>query len=61
VQPVLVVSGDHDAVTLEHTLAIYQALPNAELYVLPGTSHDTFGGRPDWVNPIAADFLDRAD
>lgn len=60
-QPVLLMSGDHDAVTLEHTLEIYKALPNSELYVLPGTSHDTFGGRPDWVNPIAAAFLERSD
>jgi pimeloyl-ACP methyl ester carboxylesterase len=60
-QPVLVMSGDHDAVQLAHTLAIYQALPNAELCVLPGTTHDTFGGRPEWVNPIAAAFLARRD
>jgi len=60
-QPVLLMSGDHDAVTLEHTLEIYKALPNSELYVLPGTSHDTFGGRPEWVNPIAAAFLARSD
>lgn len=60
-QPVLLMSGDHDAVTLEHTIEIYKALPNSELYVLPGTSHDTFGGRPEWVNPIAAAFLARSD
>ena len=35
-QPVLVISGDRDAITLEHTLKIFRALPNSELCVLPG-------------------------
>jgi pimeloyl-ACP methyl ester carboxylesterase len=58
-QPVLVISGDRDAITLEHTLQIFHALPNAELCVLPGTDHGTFSGRPEWLNPIINDFLNR--
>jgi len=59
-QPVLVISGDRDAITLEHTLKIFHALPDAELCVLPGTDHATFSGRSDWLNPIIGDFLDRS-
>lgn len=58
-QPVLVISGDRDAITLEHTLQIFHALPLAELCVLPGTDHATFSGRPEWLNPIIGAFLDR--
>jgi len=58
-QPVLVISGDRDAITLEHTLKIFHALPNAELCVLPGTDHATFSGRSEWLNPIISSFLDR--
>jgi pimeloyl-ACP methyl ester carboxylesterase len=58
-QPVLVISGDRDAITLEHTLKIFHALPNAELCVLPGTDHATFSGRSEWLNPIIGAFLDR--
>lgn len=58
-QPVLVISGDRDAITLEHTLTIFHALHNAELCVLPGTDHATFSGRADWLNPIVSDFLER--
>jgi pimeloyl-ACP methyl ester carboxylesterase len=58
-QPVLVISGDRDAITLEHTLKIFHALPDAELCVLPGTDHATFSGRSDWLNPIISVFLDR--
>jgi pimeloyl-ACP methyl ester carboxylesterase len=58
-QPVLVISGDRDAITLEHTLKIFHALPNAELCVLPGTDHMTFSSRSGWLNPIIGEFLDR--
>ncbi len=58
-KPVLVISGDRDAITLEHTLQIFHALPRAELCILPGTDHGTFSGRPEWLNPIIAEFLDR--
>lgn len=58
-KPVLVISGDRDAITLEHTLTIYHALPQAELCILPGTDHGTFSGRPEWLNPIISAFLDR--
>jgi pimeloyl-ACP methyl ester carboxylesterase len=58
-QPVLVISGDHDAITLEHTLKIFHALPLAELCVLPGTDHATFSGRSEWLNPIIKAFLER--
>jgi pimeloyl-ACP methyl ester carboxylesterase len=59
-QPALVVSGDRDAITLEHTLKIFHALPDAQLCVLPGTDHATFSGRSDWLNPIINEFLNRA-
>jgi pimeloyl-ACP methyl ester carboxylesterase len=58
-QPVLVVSGDRDAITLEHTLEIFHALPDAQLCVLPGTDHATFSGRAEWLNPIMSAFLAR--
>lgn len=60
-KPVLVISGDRDAIRLEHTLHIFRALPDAELCVLPGTDHGTFSGRPAWLNPIITDFLDRPE
>jgi pimeloyl-ACP methyl ester carboxylesterase len=60
-QPVLLISGDRDAITLEHTLKIFHALPDAQLCVLPGTDHATFSGRSEWINPIINAFLNRAD
>jgi pimeloyl-ACP methyl ester carboxylesterase len=55
---VLVMVGDHDAIQLDHTIALYRALPDARLCILPGTGHGTFIQRPEWVNAIVASFLD---
>ncbi len=60
VQPVLVIAGDRDAITLEHTVKIFHALPDAELCILPGTDHATFSGRSEWLNPIVTAFLARS-
>jgi pimeloyl-ACP methyl ester carboxylesterase len=60
-QPVLLISGDRDAITLEHTLKIFHALPDAQLCVLPGTDHATFSGRSEWINPIINVFLNRPE
>jgi len=55
---VLVMVGDHDAIQLDHTIALYRALPDARLCILPGTGHGTFIQRPEWVNAIVTSFLD---
>lgn len=54
---VLVMAGDHDLILLDHTIALYRALPEARLCILPGTPHGTFIERADWVNPIVLAFL----
>jgi len=55
--PTLVMVGDHDIIRPEHTMEIYQHLPHAQLCILPGTSHNTFDRRPEWVNPMVLSFL----
>lgn len=55
----LVMAGDDDAVKSEHTLALYEALPNAELAVVPGTSHVLLMEKPALCNALMLDFLTR--
>lgn len=55
---VLVMAGDHDLILLDHTIALYRALPDARLCILPGTTHSTLIQRPEWVNAIVASFLE---
>jgi pimeloyl-ACP methyl ester carboxylesterase len=53
----LVMFSDDDLMTLTHTVEMYDALPNAELAVVPGTSHFLTQEKPDLVNQIVLDFL----
>lgn len=53
----LVASGDDDVVALEHTLALYRGIPDAELAVVPGTSHVLIVDKPEVVATLVLDFL----
>ena len=55
----LVVVGDDDIVTLEHTVSLFRAIPNSELAVVPGTSHFAAMEKPELVNRLVLDFLQR--
>ena len=37
--PTLVLAGDHDLIRDEHTIAIYQQIPNSQLAILPNATH----------------------
>jgi pimeloyl-ACP methyl ester carboxylesterase len=52
----LVMVGD-DEVTLEHAVATYRAIPNAELAVVPGTSHGLLHEKSELCNAMLTDFL----
>ncbi len=56
--PVLVIAADDDVVTLEHTVALYRALHDGQLAVVPGTSHLLLHERPEVVVPLVRAFLD---
>ena len=53
----LVMVGDDDAVAAEHTLRLYRGIPDAELAVVPGTSHALIIEKPDLCNRVMLDFL----
>jgi pimeloyl-ACP methyl ester carboxylesterase len=54
--PTLVLQGDRDEVTLDHSQAVAAALPDARLAVLPGT-HGLPIESPEVVNPLLVQFL----
>jgi pimeloyl-ACP methyl ester carboxylesterase len=54
--PTLLLQGDQDEVTVEHSLAVVAALPQARLAVLPGT-HGLPLEMPELVNPLLVWFL----
>lgn len=52
--PVMIVSGDRDAVLLEHSIKIFKAIPNSNLCVLPASTHFVGNEKPSlmiyWLN-----------
>lgn len=55
--PTLVLAGDDDMVRLDHTIALYQALPAGQLGIVPGASHALPVERPRLVAELVVDFL----
>ena len=53
----LVMIGDDDEVTLEHAAEFYRGLPNAELAIVPGTSHGLLVEKSELCNKIMVEFL----
>jgi pimeloyl-ACP methyl ester carboxylesterase len=57
-QPVLVVHGDRDPFfPVRVATTMYEAMPNAELAILPSVTHGAPSERPDLFVSILADFL----
>ncbi|HVI47982.1 MAG TPA: alpha/beta hydrolase [Chitinophaga sp.] len=55
--PVLVIGGDHDVIREEHTMQIYQHIPQAYLWILPNSGHSTLITYKEDFNKIVANFL----
>jgi pimeloyl-ACP methyl ester carboxylesterase len=56
----LVIVGDHEDMDLDHTLSLYGALPDAQLFVVPDATHYSLKERPGLVNKVIVDFLTKA-
>ena len=56
-QRTLLMFSDDDLVTMRHVVDMYEALPDVELAVVPGTSHFLTQEKPALVNAILLDFL----
>lgn len=55
--PVLVIAGDEDVVKLEHILEIYQNIPKAQLFIMPGATHFMIRSEHELLNQMANRFL----
>lgn len=55
----LVMAADDDEVSLEHAVEMYRSLPEAELAVVPCTSHGLLVEKPDLCNLLITDFLSK--
>ena len=55
--PVLIVVGDHDAISLDQTITLFGCLPHAELFIVPEATHFVPVERPDVINREVIRFL----
>ncbi len=55
--PTLVLAGDRDLVTVEHTVALFRAIPGARLCIVPGGSHGLLTEQPELTSRVILEFL----
>jgi pimeloyl-ACP methyl ester carboxylesterase len=55
--PTLVMAGDRDVIRGEHTLEIFQGLPNAQLAIFPGATHMIPWQNPELFNQTVETFF----
>jgi len=55
--PTLVLAGDDDCIHHAHTVELFERIPDAQLAVVPGTSHFLQLEKPALVNQLILDFL----
>lgn len=57
--PSLIICGDHDLISIEHTVQIFQNIPEAALWVVPCSGHATLIEHTDDFNNVADDFFSK--
>ena len=57
--PVLIMSGDRDAIRLEHSIKIFNNIVNSNFFVMPGATHFGTVEKPELFNLVLLDFLNR--
>lgn len=55
--PTLIVAGDHDAINIEQTVAMFMNIPHVQLFIVPGASHLVLAERPALLNSEVIRFL----
>jgi len=58
--PSLIICGDHDLISIEHTVQIYQNIPQAALWVVPFSGHATLVEHADDFNRTVDDFFSKS-
>lgn len=55
--PVLVIGGDHDVIRPQHTLLIFNNIPKAYLWIMPGSGHGPYIVYKDKFNKTVTEFF----
>ncbi|WP_204101290.1 alpha/beta fold hydrolase [Occallatibacter savannae] len=55
--PSLIICGDHDLISVAHTLLIYENIPHANLWVVPNSGHGTLREHAEDFNRLVDRFF----
>jgi pimeloyl-ACP methyl ester carboxylesterase len=58
--PSLIICGDHDLISIEHTVTIFQNIPKAALWVVPSSGHATLIEHSEDFNREVDEFFSKA-
>lgn len=56
--PCLIMCGDHDLISIRHTVEIYENLKHANLWVVPNSGHPTLMEQAEDFNRVVGRFLE---
>lgn len=59
--PSLIICGDHDVISITHTVLIFQNIPHANLWVVPNSGHGTLREHADDFDSQVDRFFTRPD
>jgi hypothetical protein len=57
--PTLVIVSDYDLITVSHAFSMFENLPKAYLAVIPGARHYSIKDKPEILNAMFLDFLNK--
>lgn len=57
--PTLVMAGDRDAVTADHTLELFRSIKNSQLCIIPGSTHFLLAEKPEATTRAILEFLQK--
>jgi pimeloyl-ACP methyl ester carboxylesterase len=57
VAPTLIIAGDRDMVRVDHTVELFEAITDAQLFIVPGVTHFVLEEKPELVHEIILSFL----
>ena len=54
--PTLVIAGDDEPFSNDHTVSLYESISNSRLAIVPGASHSVLSEKPKLIKEILRDF-----
>lgn len=54
----LIIAGDKDVIKIDHTVKIYESIPNSQLAIIPGASHMVPIEKPELFNSLVLKFFE---